>query len=80
VTVLEAVGAVQELRLRVQAVALSDERIDHLKRLLLEYPGESPVVLDLGANRVRLPDDYRVDLTRVVGELRVAFGHDAVAL
>jgi DNA polymerase-3 subunit alpha len=80
VTVLEAVGEAPELRLRVQAVTLSDDRIDHLKRLLLEYPGQSPVVLDLGANRVRLPDDYRVDLARVVGELRVAFGHDAVAL
>jgi DNA polymerase-3 subunit alpha len=80
ITVLEAMGTVPELRLRVPAVTLSDERIDHLKRLLLEHPGESPVVLDLGDNRLRLPDDYRVDLTGVIGELRVAFGHDAVAL
>jgi DNA polymerase-3 subunit alpha len=80
ITVLEAMGAVPELRLRVPAVTLSDDRIDHLKRLLLEHPGESPVVLDLGDNRLRLPDDYRVDLTGVIGELRVAFGHDAVAL
>jgi len=80
VTVLDAVPDVPELRLRVPAVTLSDDRINDLKRLLLEHPGASPVVLDLGANRLRLPDDYRVDLTRVVGELRVAFGHDAVAL
>jgi DNA polymerase-3 subunit alpha len=80
VTVLEATGDAPELRLQLPAVTLSDDRIDHLKRLLLEHPGESPVVLDLGANRLRLPDDYRVDLTGVVGELRVAFGHDAVAL
>ncbi len=80
VTVLDAVGVVPELRVRLGAAALSDERIEQLKRLLLEHPGESPVVLDLGANRVRLPDDYRVDLARVVGELRAAFGHDAVDL
>jgi hypothetical protein len=29
---------------------------------------------------LRLPDQHRVDLTRVVGDLRVAFGHDAVVL
>ena len=44
-------------------------------------PGESPVFLHLGEGKVlRLPDEYRVDLPRVVGELRVAFGHDAVVL
>jgi DNA polymerase-3 subunit alpha len=80
ITVLEAMGDAPELRLRVPARTLSDDRIDHLKRLLLEHPGTSPVVLDLGGNRLRLPDDYRVDLSGVVGELRVAFGHDAVAL
>jgi DNA polymerase III subunit alpha len=80
VTVLDSVGDAPELRVRLRAVSLSDERIEQLKRLLLDHPGDSPVVLDLGANRVRLPDEYRVDLTRVVGELRVAFGHDAVDL
>jgi DNA polymerase-3 subunit alpha len=30
--------------------------------------------------RFRLPDDVRVDVDRAVGELRVAFGHDAVVL
>ena len=29
---------------------------------------------------LRLADNYCVDLPRVVGELRVAFGHDAVSL
>ncbi len=58
-----------------------EERIDRLKRLLAEHPGESPVFLHLGEGKVlRLPDEYRVDLPRVVGELRVAFGHDAVVL
>ena len=34
-----------------------------------------------GTDRVlKLADDYRVDVDRAVGELRMAFGHDAVLL
>jgi len=48
---------------------------------LSEHPGQSQVFLHIGQGKVlRLADDYCVDLPRVVGELRVAFGHDAVAL
>ncbi len=35
-------------------------------------------MLDLGNQVLRLADDFRVDVDRSVGELRVAFGHDAV--
>ncbi len=60
---------------------LSDERIGRLKTVLAEHPGESPVFLHLGEGKIlRLPDQHRVDLARVVGDLRVAFGHDAVVL
>jgi hypothetical protein len=38
------------------------------------------VVLDLGTERVRLADDFCVDLERVVPEIRMAFGHSAIAL
>jgi DNA polymerase-3 subunit alpha len=73
--------AAPPLRLRLPAASLSDDRIGRLKQMLVEHPGESPVFLHLGQGRVlRLPDEHRVDLTRVVGELRVAFGHDAVVL
>jgi DNA polymerase-3 subunit alpha len=69
------------LRLRLPAAALSDERIGRLKRTLGEHPGESPVLLDLGEGKVlRLPDHCRVDLATVIGELRLAFGHEAVVL
>ncbi|HEX9258618.1 MAG TPA: hypothetical protein VF855_03710, partial [Acidimicrobiales bacterium] len=63
------------------AVSLTEERIGALKRLLTEHPGDSRVFLHLGGGKVlRLSDEFCVDLTRVVGELRVTFGHDAVAL
>ena len=73
--------AAPPLRLNLPATALSDDRIGRLKAMLAEHPGESPVFLHLGEGKVlRLPDQHRVDLTRVVGELRVAFGHEAVLL
>jgi DNA polymerase-3 subunit alpha len=69
------------LRVRLPAAALTEERIGTLKRVLADHPGPSPVFLHLGEGKVlRLADDYGVDVSRVVGELRVAFGHDAVLL
>ena len=51
-----------------------------LKSILVEHPGPSPVLIELGPGKVlRLADDYRVDVDRAAGELRVAFGHDAVS-
>ena len=73
--------AAPPLRVHLPASALSDERIGRLKTVLAEHPGESPVFLHLGEGKIlRLPDQHRVDLARVVGDLRVAFGHDAVVL
>jgi DNA polymerase-3 subunit alpha len=69
------------LRIRLPELSLSEERIGVLKRLLSDHPGPSQVLLDLGPGKVlRLADDFSVDVHRVVGELRVAFGHDAVLL
>jgi DNA polymerase-3 subunit alpha len=73
--------AAPPLRLNLPASVLSEERIDRLKAMLAEHPGESPVFLHLGEGKVlRLPDQHRVDLQRVVGELRVAFGHDVLVV
>jgi DNA polymerase-3 subunit alpha len=48
---------------------------------LREHPGDSVVTVDIGGGKIlRLADDFRVDLDRAVGELRMAFGHDAVLL
>jgi DNA polymerase III subunit alpha len=81
-TVVEAISdEAPPLRLKLPALSLSEERIGTLKRLLSEHPGDSQVFLHIGEGKVlRLADDYCVDLPRVVGELRVAFGHEAVAL
>jgi DNA polymerase III subunit alpha len=69
------------LRIKLPAQGLSEERINVLKSILKEHPGESPVYLHIGQGKVlRLTDDFCVDLDRVIGELRVAFGHDAVLL
>jgi DNA polymerase III subunit alpha len=56
-------------------------KIHQLRKILREHPGESAVFLHVGQGRVlQLADDFCVDLDRVIGELRVAFGHDAVLL
>jgi DNA polymerase-3 subunit alpha len=73
--------AAPPLRLRLPAPTLTEDRIAKLKHVLADHPGDSRVFLHLGDGKVlRLTDEYCVDVTRVVGELRVAFGHDAVVL
>ena len=79
VTGLEAAAA--PIRLRLGSHVLDDGRIATLKSILAEHPGGSAVLIELGPGKVlRLGDDYLVDVDRAVGELRVAFGHDAVSL
>jgi len=74
-------GPAVPLRLRLPATALDELKIQRLKRLLKEHPGESVVMIDIGMGKVvKLADEFRVDLDRAVGELRMAFGHDAVLL
>ena len=73
-------GPAPPLRLRIPATALDELTIQRLKRILRDHPGDSVVILDLGAQVLRLSDEFRVDVDRAVGELRVAFGHDAVLL
>jgi DNA polymerase-3 subunit alpha len=74
-------GSAPSLRLRLSSTSLNEERIDRLKRILREHPGDSQVQIDIGQGKVlRLSDEFRVDVDRSVGELRMAFGHDAVLL
>ena len=73
-------GPAPRLRLRIPPTALDELRIARLKRILRDHPGASEVTLDLGAQVLRLSDEFRVDVDRAVGELRMAFGHDAVSL
>ena len=83
VTVLTGLtdGPAPALRLRLPSTTLDELRIQRLKRILREYPGDSLVMVDVGQGRVlKLSDEFRVDLDRSVGELRMAFGHEAVLL
>ena len=68
------------LTVNIPAVRLGPIEIDRLKHVLSAHPGASPVVLDLGTERVRLTEEFCVDLDRVVPEIRMAFGHSAIAL
>jgi DNA polymerase III subunit alpha len=83
ITVLSGLadGPAPPLRLRLPSTSLDEIKIHRLKRILRDYPGDSVVHLDIGQGKVlRLSDDFRVDIDRSVGELRMAFGHDAVLL
>jgi DNA polymerase-3 subunit alpha len=83
ITVLQGLsdGAAAPLRLRLPSAALDELKIQRLKRILRDHPGESLVMVDIGQGKVlKLADEFRVDLDRSVGELRMAFGHDAVML
>ncbi|MDQ3468320.1 MAG: DNA polymerase III subunit alpha, partial [Actinomycetota bacterium] len=73
-----AAGPAAPLTLRLPQGALDELKIHRLKRILREHPGDSVVFLDLGTKVLRLPSEFNVDVDRAVGELRMAFGHDAV--
>ena len=74
-------GPAPPLRLAVPSHTLDELKIQRLKRILRDHPGDSIVQIDIGQGKVlRLADEFRVDIDRAVGELRMAFGHDAVQL
>jgi DNA polymerase-3 subunit alpha len=65
----------QPLHLQVPVHALTDDRLESLKRLLGEHPGASPVLLHVGAKCIRLASQWSVDTTRgLLAELRVLLG------
>jgi DNA polymerase-3 subunit alpha len=83
ITVLQGLddGPAAPLRLRLPASSLDELKIQRLKRILKEHPGDSVVMVDLGQGKIlKLSDEFRVDLDRSVGELRMAYGHEAVLL
>ena len=83
ISILEGLdtGSSRPLRLRLPAHTLDELKIHQLKRILRDHPGESQVFVQVSADKtLRLADEFCVDLDRAVGELRVAFGHDAVML
>ena len=74
-------GPAPPLRLLLPSTSLDELKIQRLKRILRDHPGDSVVQIDIGQGKLlRLADEFRVDIDRSVGELRMAFGHDAVML
>jgi DNA polymerase-3 subunit alpha len=70
----------QPLRVELPIHALTDERVQSLKRLLSEHPGPSPVLLHVGTKRIRLASQWSVDTTRgLLAELRVLLGPSCLA-
>ena len=83
ITVLDGLsdGPAALLTVRLNANQLDAGGIDRLREIISEHPGRTPVEIEVPPGQVvRLPDEYRVDVDRVIGEIRVAFGHDAVRL
>jgi DNA polymerase-3 subunit alpha len=71
---LGADGA-EPLHLDVPIHALSDDRVDQLKRLLEEHPGDSPVYLHVGTKVIRLAQHFAVNVCNgLLAELRVLLG------
>ncbi len=71
------------LRLRVPAGGLSPDRVERLRALLAEHPGESPVYVHLEARErttvLQLGDDYLVDSSNgLYAELRILLGADCI--
>ena len=67
------------VRIRLPLSTLTDTSVDNLKQLLLEHPGDAPVMLELGSKTLRLSDQYRVDAGNgLLGEIRVLLGPSSV--
>ena len=74
-------GPAPVLRLRLPGGVPDRQSLLRLRGIIEEHPGDSAVELEVERRRVlRLGDAFRVDLDTAVGELRVAFGHEAVLL
>ncbi len=72
-------GAVP-VRVQLPPSGLALDKVEELKALLSEHPGDSEVFIHLGSTQVlRLPDEFCVDARNgLVAELRVLLGPDAV--
>jgi DNA polymerase-3 subunit alpha len=71
----------QPLHVDLPVHALTDERVESLKRLLSEHPGPSPVLLHVGSKCIQLASQWRVDTSRgLLAELRVLLGPACLAV
>ncbi|HXQ19081.1 MAG TPA: DNA polymerase III subunit alpha [Acidimicrobiales bacterium] len=75
---LVALGA-PELKIALPLGRLTDETVGRLRGVLVGHPGDSPVLLHVGAKVLRLPPEFNVDSRNgVVGELKRLLGANAI--
>ena len=74
-----APGGSRVLEIKVPLGAATESVMGRLKGLLLDHPGDAPVVLRVGETVLRLSEEFRVDARNgLLGELRVLLGPQAV--
>lgn len=67
------------VRMKLSASAVDEDMIERLKAILTEFPGDAPVILDMGPGKVlQLADSFSVNIDKAIGDLRVAFGDSVV--
>ena len=74
---------VEPLRIRMKLATFTDERVQKLKELLEQHPGDSPTFVHLDMPErttvLRLADDYCVEATNgLLAELRILLGADCL--
>ena len=75
---LAALGA-PELKIALPLAKLTDDTVGRLRGVLVGHPGDSPVLLHVGAKVLRLPPEFNVDSRNgVVGELKRLLGANAI--
>jgi DNA polymerase III subunit alpha len=84
VTAFEAAQGTKEVRLRVDALKAQAGLVGELARLVKDFPGETPVILDvdtsLGPKVLELGPGYRVKASAAFfGEVKALLGEAAVA-
>jgi DNA polymerase-3 subunit alpha len=74
-----SIEGAEPLQVALPLYAMTDDKMSALKRLLVDHPGESPVLVHLGEKVLRLPDEFNVDASNgLCAELRVLLGADCL--
>ncbi|MEA3077235.1 MAG: polymerase subunit alpha [Actinomycetota bacterium] len=67
------------VHLELPLATLTDGKVDELKALLLDHPGDSPVFLHVGETVIRLADDFGINAGNgLLAEVRVLLGPNSV--
>ena len=66
------------LRINLPSGMASKSMVEKLKQVLLTHPGTSTVFFHIGAQVIKLPEEYNVDVVRAAGELRMLLGPEGL--